>query len=49
MTMTMTMTKTMPTTSGHASIHGIRIYYEVHGRRDGVPLLLLHGGGSTID
>jgi pimeloyl-ACP methyl ester carboxylesterase len=25
------------------------MYYEVHGRRDGVPLVLLHGGGSTID
>lgn len=25
------------------------MYYEVHGRADGVPLLLLHGGGSTID
>jgi pimeloyl-ACP methyl ester carboxylesterase len=43
----MTMITTM--TTGHASIHGIRMYYEVHGRRDGVPLLLLHGGGSTID
>ena len=41
------MTKTM--TTGHASIHGIRMYYEVHGRSDGVPLLLLHGGGSTIE
>ena len=40
---------TMTMTTGHASIHGIRMYYEVHGRRDGVPLLLLHGGGSTID
>ena len=25
------------------------MYYELHGRRDGVPLVLLHGGGSTID
>ena len=36
-------------TSGHAPIHGIRIYYEIHGRGGSVPLLLLHGGGSTID
>ena len=35
--------------SGHAPINGINMYYEVHGRRDGVPLLLLHGGGSTIE
>ena len=32
-----------------ASIRGIDIYYEVHGRADGVPLVLLHGGGSTIE
>ena len=25
------------------------MYYEVHGPTDGVPLVLLHGGGSTID
>lgn len=35
--------------SDHAPVNGINIYYEVHGRRDGVPLVLLHGGGSTID
>lgn len=35
--------------SGHAPVNGIRMYYEVHGRPDGVPLVLLHGGGSTID
>lgn len=34
--------------SGHAPVNGIRMYYEVHGRRGGVPLVLLHGGGSTI-
>src|SRR5262245_34915970 len=32
-----------------APIRGISIYYEIHGRADGVPLVLLHGGGSTID
>ncbi len=35
--------------SGHAAVNGIRMYYEVHGRADGVPLVLLHGGGSTLD
>lgn len=35
--------------SGHAPVNGIAMYYEVHGLSDGVPLVLLHGGGSTID
>jgi len=35
--------------SGHAPVNGINMYYEVHGHRDGVPLVLLHGGGSTIE
>ena len=38
---------------GHAPVNGIRMYYELHGpaqdAADGVPLVLLHGGGSTID
>jgi pimeloyl-ACP methyl ester carboxylesterase len=34
---------------GYAPVNGINMYYEVHGRKDGVPLVLLHGGGSTID
>jgi len=38
-----------PLTSGHAAVNGINMYYEVHGRTDGVPLVLLHGGGSTIE
>jgi pimeloyl-ACP methyl ester carboxylesterase len=35
--------------SGHAPVNGINMYYEMHGHRDGVPLVLLHGGGSTIE
>ena len=31
----------------YASVNGLNVYYEVHGR--GRPLVLLHGGGSTID
>jgi pimeloyl-ACP methyl ester carboxylesterase len=32
--------------SWHASVHGLRMYYEEH--RRGRPLVLLHGGGSTV-
>lgn len=32
--------------SDYARIGALRMYYEVHGR--GAPLLILHGGGSTI-
>jgi pimeloyl-ACP methyl ester carboxylesterase len=38
-----------PLESGHAPVNGIEMYYEAHGRREGVPLVLLHGGGSTIE
>ena len=38
-----------PIESGFAPVNGIRMYYEVHGKKEGVPLVLLHGGGSTID
>jgi pimeloyl-ACP methyl ester carboxylesterase len=37
-----------PPESGHAPVNGIRMYYEVHGPEQRVPLVLLHGGGSTI-
>jgi pimeloyl-ACP methyl ester carboxylesterase len=33
----------------YADINGLRMYYEVHGAGEGVPLVLLHGGGSTIE
>jgi len=32
--------------SGYAPVNGLKMYYEIHGR--GEPLVLLHGGGSTI-
>lgn len=37
--------------SGYAPVNGLKIYYEVYGRANGKipPLLLLHGGGSTIE
>lgn len=34
--------------SGYAPINGITMYYEVHGNGT-LPLVLIHGGGSTID
>lgn len=36
---------------GYAPVNGLQMYYEIHGRpaKDGVPLVLLHGGGSTIE
>jgi pimeloyl-ACP methyl ester carboxylesterase len=32
---------------GYAPVNGARMYYEIHGK--GRPLVLLHGGGSTIE
>ena len=32
--------------SGYAPVNGLNMYYEIHGT--GQPLLLIHGGGSTI-
>lgn len=34
-------------TSGYASVNGLKMYYEIHGQ--GKPLVLVHGGGSTIE
>lgn len=36
-------------TGAYAEVNGLRVYYEVHGPEGGVPLVLLHGGGSTIE
>jgi pimeloyl-ACP methyl ester carboxylesterase len=33
----------------YADINGLSMYYEIHGKDSGIPLVLLHGGGSTID
>lgn len=37
--------------NGYAPVNGLRMYYEIHGRDTGgtPPLILLHGGGSTIE
>jgi pimeloyl-ACP methyl ester carboxylesterase len=31
---------------GYAPVNGLKMYYEIHG--EGAPLVLIHGGGSTI-
>ena len=33
----------------YAKVNGLQLYYETAGPTHGVPLVLLHGGGSTID
>ncbi len=37
-----------PIVSGLAPVNGINMYYEIHGKGD-IPLVLIHGGGSTIE
>jgi len=41
---------TNPPQSGYASVNGLRMYYEIHSASNATqpPLVLLHGGGSTI-
>jgi len=36
-----------PLHAGYANVNGLRMYYELHGT-EGFPLVLVHGGGSTI-
>src|SRR6476469_3530124 len=33
--------------SGYSDVNGLKMYYEIYGQ--GRPLVLLHGGGSTIE
>lgn len=35
-------------TTGYAPVNGVRMYYEIHGRGTGEPLVLLHGSFMTI-
>lgn len=41
------MTDTMTFKNGYSDVNGIKMYYEIHGQ--GTPLVLIHGGGSTIE
>ncbi|WP_436484636.1 alpha/beta fold hydrolase [Chitinophaga sp. ARDCPP14] len=40
------MTAQQKQTGHYAAVNGLKMYYEIHG--SGAPLVLLHGGGSTI-
>lgn len=40
------MNPQQPQTGRYATVNGLKMYYEIHG--SGKPLVLLHGGGSTI-
>jgi pimeloyl-ACP methyl ester carboxylesterase len=43
----LTMPAQTETTGRYAAVNGLQLYYEIHGA--GRPLVLLHGGGSTIE
>lgn len=42
-----TITTSASAQGEYAEVNGLKLYYEIHG--SGSPLVLLHGGGSTID
>lgn len=47
-TISTAQTKLMETQqTGYAPVNGLKMYYEIHG--EGKPLVLIHGGGSTIE
>ena len=46
-TMTTSLRAQTPDAGRYADVNGIRMYYELHGA--GQPLVLIHGGGSTIN
>lgn len=46
---TLTTSEIGPRASGYAPVNGIKMYYEIFGQENGVPLVLFHGGGSTIE
>jgi pimeloyl-ACP methyl ester carboxylesterase len=42
----LTRNDSLPFKNGYSEVNGIKMYYELYGK--GKPLVLLHGGGSTI-
>lgn len=44
--MNATANDTLPYKNGYSEVNGIKMYYEIYGQGD--PLVLIHGGGSTI-
>lgn len=47
-TTNMTDNKHETVESGYAPVNGLKMYYEIHGEGT-MPLVLIHGGGSTIE
>ncbi|HSD14984.1 MAG TPA: alpha/beta hydrolase [Flavobacterium sp.] len=45
-TMTNAATDNLHFESGYSNVNGLKMYYEIYG--EGKPLVLIHGGGSTI-
>jgi pimeloyl-ACP methyl ester carboxylesterase len=43
---TISANKNKTMTSGYSNVNGLKMYYEIYGQ--GKPLVLVHGGGSTI-
>lgn len=44
--MTISANENTTMTSGYSDVNGLKMYYEIYGQ--GIPLVLVHGGGSTI-
>jgi pimeloyl-ACP methyl ester carboxylesterase len=48
--MVMMLALAFPAAAEYADVNGLHLYYEIHGTRgDHPPLVLLHGGGSSIE
>jgi len=45
--LTSTIISMAQSTGKYANVNGLKMYYEIHGK--GFPLVLIHGGGSTIE